>query len=54
MLGVLEADSESVIGGLGDGLPVKGESTYLPMLDGMEFDKEGKVIAMWSNGVIQE
>ena len=54
MLGVLEADSESVIGGLGDGLPVKGEPIYLLMRDGMEFDKERKVITMCSNGVIQE
>ena len=54
MSGVLEADSESVIGGLGDGLPVRASQFFLPMFDGMEFDKEGKVIAMWSNGVIQE
>ena len=40
--------------GIGNGSPHKGEPIYLPMRDGMEFDKEGKVIAMWSNGVIQE
>ena len=54
MSGVFEAVSESMIGGLGDGSPVRASQFILPMRDGMEFDKEGKVIAMWSNGVIQE
>jgi hypothetical protein len=48
--GVLEVVSDAVIGGW---FARKGEPIYLPIRDGMEFDKEGKVIAMWSNGVIQ-
>ena len=52
--GVFEVVSDAVIGGLGDGSPVRASQFFLPMRDGMEFDKEGKVIAMWSNGVIHE
>ncbi len=48
--GVLVVVSAAVIGGW---FARKGEPIYLPIRDGMEFDKEGKVIAMWSNGVIQ-
>ena len=48
--GVFEVVSDAVIGGW---FARKGEPIYLPIRDGMEFDKEGKVIAMWSNGVIQ-
>ena len=51
MSGVFEVVSDWEIG---NGSPLKGELIYLPMRDGMEFDKEGKVIAMCSNGVILE
>ena len=53
MSGAFEEDSESVIGGLVMVRP-KGRANLFAVRDGMEFDKEGKVIAVWSNGVIQE